>query len=502
MMNKMQSAPPVKAFRSLFNTRYTLLLLLFFYSLFSFQCKKDLTTSSSSAKLSFSANLLFFDTVFATGTTGSSVRAFVVHNNNSEAVVVSSIRLGGNYSSFKINVDGVSGTNFNNIKIPAKDSIYVFAQVNVNPLNANNPLVIDDSLQFTTNGNVQYVYMLAFGWNAYYYVPNVHPKNGPAYYQLPSGNNTWTNDKPHVIFGYLFIPPGSTLNIQAGAGVYLHDSATIYVDSGATINVTGSFASPVTFQGDRLEPDYKYLPGQWNEILLAPGSINNNISWAVIQNGTTGVQADTVYNSNPTLKMDHTIIKSMSGYGLFGAGAVIKADDCVIADCQYGCLYLWIGGDYQFNQCTFADYWGVDNSYGQRISPLLYLNNYYQSYAGQTIERPIRNAFFGNCIIYGALAEELKLDSLNTNTDPMNYYFKNCIIKTQHAYFPGHHNNDSIYLNLDPLFTNPAADNYEVNSGSPAIGNANSSIASQPQYHMDLAGNPRNPPYTIGAYQQ
>lgn len=498
-MNYMQSSPPAKTSRRLPITRYATLLLLLCCSLFSLQCKKDLTTTSPSAKLSFSTNLLFFDTVFATGSTGSSVRIFTVHNNNNEAVIISSIKLAGNYSSFEVNVDGVPGTNFTNVKIPANDSIFVFVQVNVNPLNTNNPMVIEDSLIFTTNGNVQWVNLQAFGWNAYYYVPNMFPKYGPAYSELPCGTE-WKNDKPHVIFGYLVVQTGCTLKIDAGAGVYLHDSAVLLVDSAATLNVAGTQTQPVTFQGDRLEPDYKYLPGQWNEILLYK-SVNCNVSWAVIQNGTTGIQVDTVApgNSNPALTMDHTIIKGMSSYGFLAEGAPVTANNCLISDCQYSCAALVYGGTYTFNQCTFADYWGVDNSYGQRTTPLLDINNYYQSVTGQNIYRPIYKAFFGNCIIYGALNEEILLDSAGSN-DLMNYYFENCVLKTQHS-FPGNHISDSAYINQDPLFTNPGADNCLVNPGSPALGNANSSIASQ--YPIDLAGQSRPATdATIGAYEQ
>lgn len=481
-------------------SRFAIPALVLFCSLFFIQCKKNLTTTSPSAKLSFTTTQLFFDTVFAT--IGSSVRAFVVHNNNSEAVVVSSIQLtGSTSSSFKINVDGVPGSTFSNIKIPAKDSIYVFATVTVNPSYTQNPAFIMDSLEFTTNGNLQSVELEAFGWNAYYYMPNVFPPSGPPYSVVSciTGSADWAADKPHVVYGYVLVPPGCTLNITQGAGVYLHDSAVIFVDSGATLNVAGTAMQPVTFQGDRLEPAYKYLPGQWNKIWLTEGSVNNNISWAVMQNGSIGVEADTVWNSNPTLTMDHTLIKGMSNYGLFGAGATIKANNCVIADCQYNCVFMWIGGSYYFDQCTFADYWGVDNSFGQRTTPTIQMNNYYQSGTGQNIKRNLNAAFFGNCIIYGALNEEVGLDS--SLGAKFNYYFENCVIRTQRNASKGIHYDDSNWVNKDPLFNNPSVDNYEVNPGSPAIGNGNPVIATQ--YSVSIDNLPRSASIAnIGAYQQ
>ncbi len=487
----MKPIPSVKFYYSIFNARYTLPALLLFCSLFSLQCKKEIVTTNSSARLSFSTNLLFFDTVFVKQ--GSSARIFVVHNYNNQAIVTS-IKLQGSYTSpFKINVDGQSGTNFTNVKIPANDSIYVFTQVNIDPLNVNNPSLVKDSLVFTTNGNIQWVDLQAYGWNAYYYYPNIFPASGSAYSVIDASDSVWRNDKPHVVFGYLIVPGGYRLRIDAGAGVYMHDSAVIWVDSAATLDVTGNSNSQVTFQGDRLEPAYKYIPGQWNAILLYKTS-NCDISWAVIQNGTTGIQADSSIN---TIKIHHTIIKSMSSYGLLALGATITSDDCLIADCQYSCVVLYYGGTYTFNQCTFADYWGVDNSYGQRTTALLQMNNHYTSVTGQPIYRPINKAFFGNCIIYGALNEEVNFDSASSN-DLMNYYFENCVIKTAHTY-PGNHVSN-LYLQ-DPLFTSPAADNYEVNAGSPAINNASDVISAQ--YPIDLNGKTRPPSgATIGAYEK
>ncbi len=425
-------------------------------------------TTSSSAKLSFTSNLLFFDTVFVTQ--GSTARIFVVHNYNNEAIVTN-IKLQGSYMSpFQINVDGVPGQVWNNVKIPANDSIYVFTRVNVDPLNVNNPALIKDSLVFNTNGNTQWVDLQAFGWNAYFYVPNVFPATGPPYSVVKCGD-VWKNDKPHVVFGYLL--DTCTLTIEQGTHVYFHDSASLYVLG--TLKVQGSPTQPVTFQGDRLEPAYNYLPGQWGEIFLAPGSVNNTISWAVIQNGTTGIQADTIGNTNPTLQMDHTIIKGMSGYGLLGEGATITANNCLIADCQSSCVFLYIGGNYHFYGCTFADYWGVDNSFGQRSTPLLYINNNYQSSAMQNIGRSIDSAYFGNCIIYGALQEEIGLDS-NFGAK-FNYYFDNCVLKTQHS-FVGFHNNGMLYINQDPSFNNIGIDDYTVN-GSSALGHADPSIVAK-----------------------
>jgi hypothetical protein len=50
----------------------------------------------------------------------------------------------------------------------------------------------------------------------------------------------------------------------------------------------------------------------------------------------------------------------------------------------------------------------------------------------------------------------------------------------------------------DPLFVNPGAGDYHVQTGSPAIG-AGVNLSSS--FTTDYAGTTRTPPWTIGAYQ-
>lgn len=451
-----------------------------FISLFFFSCKKNEVTTSSSAKLAFTTNTVFFDTVFTS--VGSTLRAFLIHNNNNQAVTISSIKLGGGYNSpYKVNIDGTPGTYLTGIKIPANDSIYAFVTVTINPNNnqKKSVLFVEDSLQFITNGNIQYVYLVADGQNAYYYMPNVFPSQGPAYSVLPCGA-VWNNDLPHVIYGNLFDTCGTltikgTYNSSAPTMIYFHNNANLIISSGAanvaSLHVLGTGTSnQVIFQGDRLESAYKTIPGQWGEILLAPGSVNNSISWAVIKNGTTGIEADS-NSGGATLKIDHTVIENMSNFGLLAQSATIIGEDVLITECQNICLYLNIGGSYRFNQCTFVDYWNWTSNQNQ--PPLVYINNWYQDASGNYHKESLDSAYFQNCIIYSdMLTEEIGLDSSQGGT--FNYYFTNSLLKTQHSIIMGVHygNPDSIIVNQDPQFysintdVNNGQDDYHINANS------------------------------------
>ena len=471
-------------------------------------------TTSSSAKLAFSSSSILFDTVFTT--IGSTTKYFMIYNKNNEAITISSIKFGaGTNSQFCMNIDGESVQAATNVVIPAKDSLFVFVKVTVNPTNQNSPLVIRDSIMFVTNGNLQSVLLEAWGQDAYYHYPNhtlVLSNGSTISYSLinsqnsasaPSSSATWLPGKPHVIYGYAVVDSGCTLTINPNVTVYMHNNAVLWVYSGGSLNVQGAPGMPVNFQGDRLDADYKYIAGQWGEIWLSAGSLNNSFNWGVIKNATIGIEADTIaggnYNkSTPTLNMSHSIVQNASLIGIYGIDSKIYADNCLFANCGQNCGAFVYGGIYKFNQCTFADYTIGFNS--QRTTPTVQLNNYYLSSGGAGIQRALDSAYFGNCIIYGSLTNEVGLDS--SLGALFNYKFKNCNLLTNTTYnFNASFHYDSVIVNIDPLFKNVATYDYTIGTGSAAIGNGSSKIGGLYPFDLNNQPRPTGSRYDIGAYQ-
>ena len=466
-------------------------------------CKKDKFITDSSAKLEFSTSSILYDTVFTT--VGSVTKTFVVYNRNSQSIKISSIRLAnGTSSNFRVNIDGSKGVSFSDVEIKAKDSMFVFAEVTVDPNKASNPLIIKDSIVFETNGNVQDVDLEAWGQDAYFHTPNIFPADGfPGYSVIcaPGNNVIWKNDKPHVIYAYAVVDSGSTLTIDPGARIYMHPNAVLYINKDATLKINGSISQRVTFQGDRLEPEYSEAAGQWGWIHLSPLSKNNIIDWAIIKNGYIGIIADTVGNSpNPTLKISNTIIKNMSIAALYGRGTSIYGYNSVFANCgQYAAAFS-IGGKYNFYHCTFANYW----SGGTRQFPVLLLNNYYKDANENIIPRNLDSAFFYNCIVFGDLTsgDELKLDKDNGGS--FNYKFHNCLLKTTLNTSSSEYEN--VIVNQEPYFYDTGNNDYRIKNplALPAIiGKADPVIAALFPY--DFSGNSRTIPNgstpTIGAYE-
>ena len=397
--------------------------------------------------------------------------------------MISSIRLGGGSNSvFSLNIDGTPATSVSDVDLAAHDSMFIFVKVTLNPNNQNNPLIITDSILFNTNGNLQKVALVAWGQDAYFY------KN-----KKLTGNVTWDSIKPHVIYGYLRVDTSASLTIQAGTKLYFHKSAYMAVSDLSTLTVNGMLGHPVKFLGDRLDPYYRDLPGQWDGIYLEKGSHGNKISYAIIKNGNFGVSVDSaVAVSPPMLEIDNTIIQNMIDDDIYAYATNIQSWNCVLGDCGAANLALDFGGSYEFDQMTIGNYW----SNSVRLDSALYLSNYTYDTTGKKYTNPLTKAYFGNVIVYGAQDDELSFDK--DNSVPFNFMFDHCLLKTNKSTSDPVHFNTCIG-NKDPGFVNTSAFDYEIDSISPAI-RAGTTIMGI-TITFDIKGNLMDSPPDIGAYQ-
>jgi hypothetical protein len=460
--------------------RFTAILLTLICLLFLLaNCrKKDTVDPDSSLKLSFSADTVFFDTVFTT--IGSVTQALIVYNDHDRKVNISSISLaGGNGSEFRLNIDGSAVLTAQDVEIAGHDSLFIFVRVTVDPNNQNLPFIVRDSILFHTNGNEQDVKLVAWGQNARF-----HKEENLA------GNQVWDSLLPHVIFGYLRVDTLASLTIMPGTKVYFHKDALLSVLSNASLKVFGNLDHPVRFQGDRLDPFYRDLPGQWKGIFLERGSVENEINYGIIRNGIYGIVVDSMPGvAGPALTLDNTIIRNTAGEGIFAYSTSIVSINCVIANNGGSALYVEKGGSYDFRQLTIGNYW----TRSVRTAPSLVLSNYTYNMYGEKITYPLEKAYFGNTIIYGSNPEEMGL--YFDETADSSCQFDHCLIRTEEGSFdPGRY--IGCMVNEDPLFINPAEYNFHIDSLSPAIDKG-----IQLGIFFDIEGNRRGTTPDLGAYE-
>ena len=470
-------------------------------------CKQDFFPNDGPGELRFSNDTILFDTIFTT--IGSITKTLKVYNDNNNSINISSIFLAENLGTYKINIDGIASNNTENITIPANDSIYIFLEVKINPVSGNNPYLITDSLVFITNGVMQDVNLIAYGQNAHFYTPNknINLVSGldtiSFQYHSISEYTEWNNDLPHVVYGYIFVEENSILNINAGTKIFFHKNSGLIIgnpfdiNNSGTLKVNGIFNNEVVFKGDRLDDYYSDLAGQWDKIWLSPGSKENEINYAIIENGTVGIHVDTLGDSYlPTLTVNNTIINNMSDIGIFAQGSNIRGINNVVTNCGRYTLVLNIGGNYNFNHCTFANYW----NYSSRTNPSILINNYYEDINGITQSRNLDNANFINCIISGNNLEEIELQ--NNKKANFNYNFSNCLLKihpdSSLNYLNQENsikivNNDSIFIDIDKDF--------QLSNNSPAINKGKNTIDIDDD--IDILNQLRNDGFPdIGAYEK
>jgi len=344
-------------------------------------CKKDSFITSPEARITLTADTLKYDTVFPT--TGSVSQLFKIINENNQKLRLSSVKLmGGAGSPFKMNVDGIATTEATNVDIEANDSVYVFVQVNVNPSAANLPFVIRDSIQVSFNGRQRFVQLEAWGQNAHFF------RNKEV-----TADETWNNDLPYVILGYLRVNTNKKLTINKGCRIYVHPDAPIIIDGTLEINGLKDTADRVYFKGDRLDEPYKDYPAGWPGIYFSPTSKDNVFNYAVLKNSYQSIAMEGLASNAPVpkLTLNECIIDNSYDFGIIAANSSISARNCLVSNCGKN-VTLIKGGTYNFTHCTVVSY---SNPYIQHITPVLQLSNF-----DATGAQPLA-ATFRNCIFWG-----------------------------------------------------------------------------------------------------
>lgn len=414
-------------------------------------------------KLEFSVDTLYFDTVFTT--IGTTTKYFKIYNPYDKPVEVTSVSLaGGSESNFRLNING-EGDYVNDLFIGAKDSVFIFVEATINPNNDNNPLVIQDSVVFDFNGNEQDIDLVAWG-------QDVHLFRDESW-NIFIESQTWSADKPYLIYGNLIVERDEVLEIDPGVKVFLHRQASIVVLGSLKIN--GTVDEPVVFRGDRLEEDYEDLPGQWGAIACLPGSKNNEIENTKILNATAGFQFG-VWNNDTIVDayLKNVEIGNSAFAGIVAYGAKIDAYNTLIYNSEYHALDILRGGEYQFFHSTFTNL--NRKGLSRQTEPLVLLANnvigYEQDdFGAEPVEKSFYNdldVYFGNSIIYGYRDSELIFS--DSEESSFKYKFENCILKTNPDTLPTDNTEHfkQVIFNENPEFKDYEADDFELDTLSPA----------------------------------
>ncbi len=490
-------------------------------------CRKDFEYSPSNGNLEFSRDTVFLDTVFTN--IGSSTYSLKVYNRSKEDISIPFVGLQqGETSSYRLNVDGVAGKTFSDIPLMAKDSLYIFIETTVNIQEENtDQFLYTDVLQFGQGNNSQQIPLVTLVQDAIFLFPDNNPDgqkesvvigtdaNGDEIltpgFQLNNDQLQFTNEKPYVIYGFALVPKERQLIIDAGARVYFHENSGIYVAPEASITINGALSTDkklleneVIFEGDRLEPEYEDVAGQWEGIRIAAGSIDNTINHLTLKNATIGIFAQGESPLSPlTLTFQNSQIYNSSKINLWGKTAIISGANLVLGSAGNSSLYCNLGGSYSFIHTTIANYW--TESY--RPNAALTINNFDSGNLNGSIGMDLLKADFKNCIIDGNGNFEISHGSNGSNT--YNFLFSSCLITANLDNIPS--DNDGIYnfeddsqyrnniLNGRSAFESTSKNDYRLMPNSEALNAGNKTDALAVPF--DILGKNRKETPDLGAYE-
>ena len=461
-------------------------LLLITGSLFLFISCNLFNEKTDDLHLTFSSDTIMFDTIFTR--LGSTTKQLKVYNNSSENINIESIHLGkGNNSYFRLNIDGKSTNSASNITIKSQDSMYIFIEVTIDPLNSNSPMLVEDSLLFVTKNNIQDVNLVAWGQDVNLYI-----------YDTLKTSKTWKNNKPYFIYYAVIVDSMQTLTIEEGTKICFYKYGTLWVDG--TLIVKGTKENPVIFQGSRFDDllpkiSYDDVPGQWRQIQFSEYSKNNRIDYAIIKNAGVGIQIGMPqYKNHPDLILSNTTIINSEYIGLYCFNAQVEAYNLVVANTGWSAIALGAGGNYNFYHCTVSNL--TTPIFLSRQDPSFIFTNFYKGYYFniQKYQYEIGyfkndlNLFVGNSIIYGNL--DFELGYADTSEAEFNYIFDHCIIKAKKPENVSDTNHfKNIIFKVDSLFLNEKKKNFRLDTLSTAQDKGSLNIATK--YPLDYDGNNR-----------
>lgn len=370
----------------------------------------DEFTTDAGALLTFEADTVKFDTVFTT--IGSSTKRFKVFNTNKKGVRCQSVALeSGGANGFRINVDGHSGALLTDIEIPGKDSIFIFAEVTLNPQSSDTPVLVRDKILFTLeNGRQQQLVLQAYGQDIIVLRA-----------EEVTADRILTGVRPYLIYDSLVVKEGATLTIDAGTTLCFHDKA--YLGVHGTVVSNGTQEKPVIFRGDRIDRmftnlPYDFMDAQWGGVTLHPESTNNLFTHTDIHSGTYGIACQPSTTTEKKLTLESCIIHNVSGHGLMLHSCIVEARNSQITNAGGDCIHI-VGGNHDFVHCTIAQFQLWHSGSGTALS----ITN-----TEDKKDYPLDAANFYNCLITGWSNDEIIIVKSKQEDVALNYFFKNSLI--------------------------------------------------------------------------
>lgn len=336
-----------------------------------------------SGRLGFSSDTISFDTVFSGY--GSATLELRIKNLENEPVLIDRIWLGGSEASpFRLNIDGEAVPAITDAVIAKDDSIFIFVEVTVDPAGGDLPVSVTDSVNFLSGSFSGRVILEAWGQDVRIVDEDI------------LSDEIWTEGKPYIINSHVFVDTLMKLTMNPGTRVFMHHGASLTV--AGTLSANGTPDKPVLIATDRLEKEYRDVPGRWKGLRFLGSSSGNVLNHTEIRNAETAVSVEGEYGSIPDLAMNGTMLMHNTVASLSARHADIFAVNSLFAHSGFSTVSLKEGGSYTFIYCTMINRW----EYSHRLEPVILITQ------GSGV---LPSVSVVNSVISGSLTNELAITS-------------------------------------------------------------------------------------------
>jgi len=367
-------------------------------------------TQDTGALLQFEQDTLRFDTVFSS--IGSSTKRLRVYNRNKKGIHLQSVCLAsGGASGFRINVDGHSGTVINDVDVLGNDSIFLFAEVTVNPHDNDSPILVRDFVLFYLESGVcQTLLLEAYGQDVIILRGTVFDED-----------TTLVASRPYLIYDSLVVAAEATLHVGEGVTLCFHNGA--YLGVHGRMLCKGSLNKKILMRGDRTDNIFSYLPydrmeGQWGGVTLYPESWGNELEYVDIHGGNWGVDCPLTSVDSMKVRMANTTIGNVRNNALRLTGARGEFTNCLFWNAGDYCVNI-VGGNFAFLHCTLAQCYPWDSGYGGAL--------YFANCVGDTIY-PLERVSFANSVLTGRVADAIVGKPAEDSEAAFSATFDHCLV--------------------------------------------------------------------------
>ncbi len=434
-----------------------------------FSCELDEPLESGSADLIFSTDTIQFDTLLTDRL--STTRRLRVSNPERKGVLVD-ISLGrADGSPYSMAVNGIFGYAFENVLIPAGDSLLILFTASISERNQSTPYVENDSIIFEWGRKSANIKLRSWGQD----VASVD--------RAIVCDEVWREGKPYVLKDTTIVETDCFLRIEPGTRVFFEPGAALFIRG--TLNADGDPDNWIFFRNSREDENYQIAPGQWDAIYFLEGSTNNSVVYSTIENGRIGLRVGTPDEDTLIdLSIRNVIIRNMSESGIQAFSSDVEAENLLIYNVGLHSVFNVIGGFYRYNHCTFV------NTPSQFFieDPIVQVSDFLPISDEEVLANPLDFSMI-NSVIWSQSDEAfLFAETLNGNI----FDLRQNVIRTNEEYPENIVASDILF----PGFKDFEAFNYAPDSLSPLI---NAAIITD--LTIDLNGNSRGVLPDIGALE-